>query len=65
MAGLPIKFGSTPGVIGAPPPSLGQHTREVLQELSMPDDRIAALEAAGIVECAPQTRAENTREDVA
>ncbi len=61
MAGLPIKFTITPGAVAMPPPMLGQHTREVLQELSMPADRIAALEAAGIVETAPA----QPREDVA
>jgi crotonobetainyl-CoA:carnitine CoA-transferase CaiB-like acyl-CoA transferase len=33
----------------APPPLLGQHTREVLAGLGVEDSRIAALEAAGVV----------------
>jgi crotonobetainyl-CoA:carnitine CoA-transferase CaiB-like acyl-CoA transferase len=53
MAGLPIKFAMTPGAVATPPPLLGQHTRDVLRELSIADERIAALEASGIVECAP------------
>jgi crotonobetainyl-CoA:carnitine CoA-transferase CaiB-like acyl-CoA transferase len=37
----------------APPPLLGQHTREVLAGLGVEGSRIAALEAAGIVATAP------------
>ena len=33
----------------APPPLLGQHTREVLAELGVDDARLAALEEAGVV----------------
>jgi crotonobetainyl-CoA:carnitine CoA-transferase CaiB-like acyl-CoA transferase len=33
----------------APPPLLGQHTREVLAELGLDDGRIRALERAGVV----------------
>jgi crotonobetainyl-CoA:carnitine CoA-transferase CaiB-like acyl-CoA transferase len=41
-----LSFGSP---IPAPPPLLGQHTREVLAELGVDDKRFAALEEAGVV----------------
>jgi crotonobetainyl-CoA:carnitine CoA-transferase CaiB-like acyl-CoA transferase len=30
MAGIPVKFSATPASIRLPPPTLGQHTEEVL-----------------------------------
>jgi crotonobetainyl-CoA:carnitine CoA-transferase CaiB-like acyl-CoA transferase len=33
LPGLPIKLSRTPGAIRRPPPVVGQHTAEVLQEL--------------------------------
>lgn len=37
------------GAAPAPPPLLGQHTREVLAELGVDDARLAALESADVV----------------
>lgn len=49
MAGLPIKFSDTPGSIRRHPPSLGQHTQEVLQEIGYDDGRIRALSDQGVI----------------
>jgi crotonobetainyl-CoA:carnitine CoA-transferase CaiB-like acyl-CoA transferase len=37
----------------SPPPRLGEHTREVLAELGLGQERIADLEARGVVAQAP------------
>ena len=39
----------TPGSAAARSPAVGEHTREVLRELGLAPDAIAALEAAGAV----------------
>jgi crotonobetainyl-CoA:carnitine CoA-transferase CaiB-like acyl-CoA transferase len=33
----------------APPPLLGQHTAEVLDELGVPEERLAELERRGVI----------------
>ncbi len=43
------RLSSTPGKLRHPAPSLGQHTRQVLNEVGYSADRIAALAADGIV----------------
>jgi len=48
VVGLPIKLERTPGDIRRPPPRLGQHTREIMEELGYahPDiERLAAADA--------------------
>ncbi len=48
--GLPVKLSDTPGAISRPPPTLGQHTTNVLAgDLNLDDAQIARLRAIGAV----------------
>lgn len=48
--GVPIKLSASPGAVLSAAPLLGQHTRRILEsDCGFPDDRIAALEASGVV----------------
>jgi formyl-CoA transferase/CoA:oxalate CoA-transferase len=49
LMGLPITFSETPGRDAGPPPTLGQHTTEILRELGYSPAAIADLTARGIV----------------
>jgi CoA:oxalate CoA-transferase len=50
MPGIPIKLSETPGSIRYPPPTLGQHTREILKEyLGFDDKAIDKLAEEGAV----------------
>jgi CoA:oxalate CoA-transferase len=50
MPGIPIKLSETPGSIRYPPPTLGQHTREILKEyLGFDDEAIDKLAEEGAV----------------
>lgn len=49
MAGIPFQMFGTPPDIRLAPPRLGQHTREVLDELQLTEPEIAALVAAGTI----------------
>jgi crotonobetainyl-CoA:carnitine CoA-transferase CaiB-like acyl-CoA transferase len=49
MAGIPVKFSTTPASIRLPPPLLGQHTEEVLSSwLGMEQEEIAKLKRNGV-----------------
>lgn len=47
--GFPYTFSATPPMIRRPPPTLGQHTDEVLGELGFSAEQIAALKTGGVV----------------
>jgi formyl-CoA transferase len=49
MAGIPYAMSETPASIRLAPPTLGQHTDEVLRELGRSDDEIRTLHESGAV----------------
>ncbi|KAJ5807776.1 CoA-transferase family III domain-containing protein [Penicillium riverlandense] len=49
VLGMPVKFSGSKPSIREGPPSLGQHTDEVLQELGLSSDRIAELRKDGAI----------------
>jgi crotonobetainyl-CoA:carnitine CoA-transferase CaiB-like acyl-CoA transferase len=49
MLGVPFKFSDTPAKVRRAPPTLGQHTDEVLGELGMDAAEIAKLRAEKVV----------------
>jgi formyl-CoA transferase len=49
LAGIPIHFTETPGAIQHAPPTLGQHTEEVLREIGYDDAAIAELRKQKII----------------
>jgi succinate---hydroxymethylglutarate CoA-transferase len=50
MLGIPFRFSATPAAVRRPPPTLGQHTEQVLrEELGLSDSRIAELRAQKII----------------
>jgi len=49
LIGNPIKLSETPVTYRRPPPTLGQHTEEVLRELGLSDAEIATLKAEGAI----------------
>ena len=46
--GFPVKFSGTPGRITSPPPSLGEHTAQVLERLGFSNEQIQAMATDGI-----------------
>ena len=49
MAGLPVKLSENPGSIRRHAPLLGEHTAEVLREIGLSGERIAALLENGVI----------------
>ena len=50
MLGIPLRFSDTPASVRRPPPTLGQHTDQVLQDaLGLSDARLAELRAAKVI----------------
>jgi glutaryl-CoA transferase len=49
MLGIPFKFSDTPAAVGRAPPTLGQHTDEILAELGMDTAAIAALRQGKVI----------------
>ncbi len=45
----PVRFGATPAEVRRPAPLIGEHNHEVLAEVGYSDERIAELEAAGVL----------------
>ncbi len=49
LAGIPVKLSETPGAVETPPPTLGQHSEEVLRELGYASEEIAELKEKNVV----------------
>lgn len=50
LAGVPVKFSSTPGAVASPPPFLGQHTEELLGRLlGLGAAELARLKQEGVI----------------
>jgi succinate--hydroxymethylglutarate CoA-transferase len=49
LVNTPMKFSETQPTIRSPPPTLGQHTDEVLAELGMSESTITMLKDQGVV----------------
>ena len=47
--GIPVKLEGTPGAVHRPPPRLGEHTREVLQEFGLSKNEIDALASRRVI----------------
>ena len=49
VLGTPIKLSATPGQVYSAPPTLGEHTDEVLREIGLSRDEIAALRDGRVI----------------
>jgi len=50
LLGIPFKLGGTPATVRRPPPTLGQHTEEILRdELGLDERRVRDLRARGVI----------------
>jgi CoA:oxalate CoA-transferase len=48
LTGVPLRLSATPGTVQKPPPTLGQHSAEVLSELGYTAEEVVRLRAAGV-----------------
>jgi len=48
-SGIPVKLQKTPGKIKTPPPTVGQHTEEILAELGYTEDEINHLKETKVI----------------
>ena len=56
MVGIPIKLSRTPGRVKGPPPTLGQHTVEILHEVGFTDREIQDLRKLKIIAVGSETK---------
>jgi crotonobetainyl-CoA:carnitine CoA-transferase CaiB-like acyl-CoA transferase len=49
VGGIPAKLKKTPGAVRLAPPTLGQHTWEVLQEMGLSSEEVEQLKQKGVV----------------
>lgn len=49
MTGIPIKLSDTPGAIQSAPPTLGQHTTDVLKQLGYSEEQIEQMRRDGAI----------------
>lgn len=49
VAGNPVSLSKTPGVINTPPPTLGQHTNEIMEEIGYSAEEVAQLREKRVV----------------
>jgi crotonobetainyl-CoA:carnitine CoA-transferase CaiB-like acyl-CoA transferase len=52
LPGIPATYGTTPGSIRRLPPRLGEHSEEVLREIGLTAEEVAALLATGATRAA-------------
>src|SRR6202171_615622 len=57
VVGQPVSLSRTPSKIAAPPPELGQHTEEVLEEFGFGAQEIATLRRSKVIWKQPQAQA--------
>jgi crotonobetainyl-CoA:carnitine CoA-transferase CaiB-like acyl-CoA transferase len=49
VVGMPVRFSKTPGEVRSGPPSVGQHTHEVLGSVGFSEDEIGEMHRDGVV----------------
>lgn len=49
LVGQPVKLSATPAVLRLPPPTVGEHNEQILQQLGYSPAEIEALQEAGVV----------------